>query len=161
MNTKEYQDLAKSLRNNPMVEAWIEHARSKPHRNFKDCTHCGFPHDEHLICSQASFGEIVFGGHTYSISMSNVVWWMGFIESYAPIGAFHWKNERFFRRVPGAVEVTFFLPYNNTPQKNRWIIPSGEWDSIVAATMGKASNQQDDHEDSTVAAYKLYERWTK
>ena len=134
MNAKEYEDLAKSLRHNPMVEAWIKTYLAQPHHDYKDCDRCGFPHPKGLMCNTAPFGELRFGGYTYSIELSNVVWWIGFMDDYAPKGAFHWKNERFFRRVDGAVEVTFFLPYNNTPQRNRWVIPNGEWDSIVEAT---------------------------
>jgi len=136
MNPREYQEQAKSLRHNSMVEAWIKQRQRDPWNVATDCSRCGFPHNPGLICNGAPFGEIVFGGHTYYISISNVVWWVEFMCDYAPIGAFHWKNEWFFRKVNDNVEVTFFTSYNNTPQPNTLLIPLAEWKSITGVIEG-------------------------
>jgi hypothetical protein len=134
MTIYEYQKLAMSLRHNSMVEAWIkEYQGTDQFCKHKDCRDCGFPHAPNLLCNLAQFGRVMFGGDSYSISMSNVVWWVDFMTNHAPVGAFHWKQQRFFRRVDKGVEITFFHLYNNCPQKNTWIVPDAEWDSIVQA----------------------------
>lgn len=125
----EYVTRAKALRYSAMVEAWIRAWGV----NDDDCAKCSFPHSPHLLCNSAPFGRVRFGGTDYTTSLSNVVWWVGFMEAYAPLGAFHWKDERFFRRTPEGVEVTFFTRHNNTPQRSVWTIPSNEWGSIVSA----------------------------
>ncbi len=134
MNVKEYQDKAKSLRHLPMVEAWIAAYRADKWNIHEDCKWCGWPHNTHLLCNQAPFGVVVFGRYPYSVSMAEVVWWVDFMESHAPAGAFHWRDQKFFRRTDAGVEITFFTPYNNTPQRHVWVIPQLEWESITAST---------------------------
>lgn len=134
MNWENYFRQAKSLRLRPTVQAWIQSYQAKPYNKHLDCKTCGFPHSEHLMCNNAPFGEVQFGCQTYSITTGNVVWWVQFMEEHAPIGAFHWRDQRFFRRMKdGSVEVTFYTAFNNVPQKNVWIIPAEEWASICDA----------------------------
>jgi hypothetical protein len=126
----EYYEKAKEIRHAPMVEVWIQE-RQRIHGAIEDCKSCGFPHNKHILCNQAPFAEIKFGGDSYSISLSNLVWWHDFIQGFVPVGAYHWSKERFFRNTLEGIEVVFFTKYNNHPQRNAWLIPHMEWRTIV------------------------------
>ena len=129
MNRSQYVEKAKALRHTPMIEAWIK--RYWPDEQPANCNHCSFPHPPQFLCP-ATFGTVVFGDSQYSVNLNNVVFWYEFMQEFAPKGAFHWRHERFFKRVPEGVEVTFFTRFNSTPQRNTWLIPALEWDSIVS-----------------------------
>ena len=131
-----YLAKAKALRHNPMVEAWIAKSREMERQNYTDCKHCGWPHNESLLCFQADFGTLWFCGELYGVDESEVVWWVDFMQAYAPQGAFHWKNERFFLRTNEGIEMISWYKYNNTPQKSVVKIPLAEWQTIVSQ-MGK------------------------
>lgn len=143
MNPQEYNAKASKLRHDPMVEAWIAAYQADQVTPHEDCKHCGFPHDKHLLCG-GTFGKLVFGGNAYYIDRSSLIYWRGFVDDYAPQGAFHWKHERFFRRTDAGVEVTFFAPYNNCPQKVVWLIPENEWASICSAVAVASGVQPSD-----------------
>lgn len=116
-----------------MVQAWIELYQHKrvPLPIHDDCESCGFPHPENLLCSGAIFAYAPIGGHLYSININNIEYFVGLREK-GNAGGFHWRNDTFFRRTEdGNVEITFYTPYNNTPQQNKWVIPAMEWKSIV------------------------------
>lgn len=122
----------KSLRHHPMVEAWITVSQLRECPRREDCAKCGFPHDKHLLCGRgATFGELRIGGHTYYVDTSNVEYFLRFMESITN-EVFHWRDDITFQRTTkGNVKVTFFTPFNNTPQKREWDIPDSEWKSIV------------------------------
>lgn len=132
MRYGEYVSKAKALRHTAVVEAWI--SAFKKRSQYPDCKHCSYPHSSNLLCGRAPFGEVRFGGHYYSVDLSNVVYWHEFIQTCAPENAFHWRDEKFFRRTSNGVEITFFTSWNNTPQRVVWKIPANEWESIVTAT---------------------------
>jgi len=138
MTFESYLNEAMALRKNPMVKAWIATYQEIQEVKYKNCQHCGFPHHDGLICNGATFGAIDFGGRYYFINLGNVVWWVHFMKSHAPPGAFHWRDQKFFARTKDGVQITFFTEYNGHPQKNVWTIPPLEWESIVSAV----SNQK-------------------
>ena len=133
MTYSEYVAEAKALRGSPMVAAWIKEYQRNAWAVYQDCKQCGFPHSPHILCNGATFGEVVFGAQRYSIELGNVVWWEDFMRTHSPNGAFHWRDQKYFRRTEAGVEIIFFTKFNNTPQRNVWVIPSREWESIIKA----------------------------
>ena len=126
------EQLTRALREHPMVAAWIAEYRRINGSDYKNCTRCGFPHAPNLLCgSGATFGALWVGGEPYWVDASNVKYFIHFRESTQAIG-FHWRDDIGFGRMgDGAVQVTFYEKYNNTPQKKTWKIPGLEWESIV------------------------------
>ena len=125
----------KSLRHHPLVEEWIATYQNSKEIKDKDCAICGFPHRKNAICgsSATTFGELQVCGHTYYVDASNVEYFVKFREKTNAKNAFHWANDIYFQRTEkGDVKVVFYSPRNNIPQERVWIIPDGEWSSIVS-----------------------------
>lgn len=114
----------------PTVSAWIaDYQSSHPWRkNAADCSRCGWPHDPHVLCGRATFGQVRLGYETYYIDGSNVDFMLGFVKGLGP--GFHWKNDIFFDVLDDIVTVTSLWAFNGCPQKRVWKIPVAEWRSI-------------------------------
>ena len=122
------------MRNVPMVDAWIRHYYGNmitPREPPSPCHHCGWPHNEQILCGMgATFGSVRLGGQTYYIDASNVEFMQHFMKNELGPG-FHWKNEVFFRVDGDSVIVSRVEGYNGNPNIKRWTIPLNEWRSIV------------------------------
>ena len=128
----------KELRNDPMVNAWIDtyrknHKSMPGYKDHEDCFLCGFPHDKHLLCgSGATFGELYIGGNCYYVDTSNVESFLQFRKQKNLNNSFHWRDDIHIGKTEsGDVIISFFTKFNNTPQKKTWNIPYLEWKSIV------------------------------
>lgn len=126
----------KSLRHHPIVEAWITtYQNNKAFKEFKDedCSNCGFPHEKSLLCGgTTTFGELCIGRHTYYINASNVEYFIKFREQPSVENAIHWHDDIYFQRTEKEeIKISYYVPFNNTPQKQVWVIPAMEWESIV------------------------------
>lgn len=131
----EHMELRK-LRSDPMVATWISAYQTDKWSTHKDCWRCGFPHSDAIMCGMgAAFGRLRLGKDTYSIDLSNVVWFHKFMTETLGVGwGFHWRNEMYFKRAnDGVVEVRYIEQYNNSPQIRLVRIPPTEWASIVCS----------------------------
>ena len=132
---KEYSDRAKSLRQHPMVLAWIKDYQGddKFKKSYPDCHHCTYPHAPNFLCGSGStFGQLWIGRDLYYVDWSNVCFFVDFRSK--PRVGFHWRNDTYFQRLEdGSVKVTHFSQYNNSPQERSWKIPAAEWASIVCS----------------------------
>ena len=114
-----------------MVVAWIEQYQARNQGSVRaDCRWCGYPHDPNSLCNGATFGQYRLCGHDYFVSLSNVVSSVEFMRNHVPVGAYHWRDGRFFKRTEQAIEVHFFEPYNGVPQRQVWFISRLEWETI-------------------------------
>lgn len=136
---KEYFEKLQALRHDPMVKAWIaaEQKAEGQWANKKNCHHCGFPHSKNLLCNGAPFGRVRIGSNSYAIHTGNLVYMYDFMSNLGRDFGFHWRDERFFKRVGDHIEIRFFDQYNNVPQERIWKIPVNEWASIVKSVEAK------------------------
>lgn len=122
----------KTLRRHPFVLAWIAEFQKDAWHKYPDCYRCGFPHAENLLCNGAPFGRLYIGVESYSVDISNVEYFVQFREKQR-LGI-HWRDDIYFRRMKdGAVLVTSFWQYNNSPQEKTWMIDRDAWASIVCS----------------------------
>lgn len=129
-----YIDEVRKLRQHPFVLEWIAEYQKRGWKLAKyiDCHHCGFPHNEVLLCNGAPFGLLHIGGDCYSVDISNVEYFVKFRESQRQ--GFHWRDDIYFQRMKdGNVMVTSFYQYNNCPQERVWTIDRDSWASIVSS----------------------------
>jgi hypothetical protein len=148
-SNEEWKARLKELRQHPFVVQWIkDYQRTISWKKYEDCRNCGYPHAAGFICGMGStFGQLRIGQHLYYVDQSNVDYFVAFREK--PRKGFHWRNDIYFERLPGCVEVTYFDQYNNSPQERKWRIPHSEWASIVCSvsSLGETAERWETAQD--------------
>lgn len=115
-----------------LVMAWIKEKqlRDGSFAIKANCSSCGYPHSEYVLCGEgAEFGIAFFGGRACGVDSSDVEYLVKLREKIAK--GHHWKDDVYFYTESGHVYIQQIAFFNGRPSVTKLEIPLLEWETIV------------------------------